>query len=59
MYNLDYKSLKFKYLINDIIIDIWSYRNFASMRNIKRKFNSMVKVLKFTYNNKEIYLVNL
>ena len=29
------------------------------MRNIKRKFNSMVKVLKFTYNNKEIYLVNL
>ena len=52
MYNLDYKNMKFKQLINDIIIDIWSYKNFASMGNIKWKFNSMVKLSEFTYNQK-------
>ena len=47
---LDYKSLQFKQLINDITIDIQSFGNFASIEHIRRKCNSMVDLSKFTYN---------
>ena len=34
---LDHKNLKFKYLIDNIIIDSLSFLNFASLENIIRK----------------------
>ena len=37
---LDYKNLKFKHLIDNIIINL--LENFASMEAIRRKFNLMV-----------------
>ena len=33
---LDYKNLQFKKLINDIVIDLGSSRNFANMENIRK-----------------------
>ena len=49
---LNYKFLKFKYLIDRIVIDLWYSRNFVSMENIRRKSNRMVNLLKFTSNKK-------
>ena len=49
---LNYKNLKFKYLIDDITIDIWFSRNFPSMEDIRRKYNQMVDLSKFTSNKK-------
>ena len=49
---LDYKNLKFKHLIDDIIIDLWSSRNIASMEDIRIKYNPMIDLLKFTSNKK-------
>ena len=49
---LDYKNLKFKQLIDDIGIDFLYSRNFASMKDIKRKCNLMVDLSKFTFNKK-------
>ena len=49
---LDYKKLKFKHLTDDITIDFWSSRNLASMKNIRRKYNTMVDLSKFTFNKK-------
>ena len=48
---LDQKNLKFKYLIDDIIIDFWSSWNFTSMEDIIR-CNPIVRFLKFTFNKK-------
>ena len=36
---LYYKNMKFKYLIDNKKIDFFSYENFASIKNIKRKYN--------------------
>ena len=33
---LDYKNLQFKKLINDIVIDLGSSRNFANIENIRK-----------------------
>ena len=41
---LNYKNLKFKYLIDDIAIDFLFYRNFASMEDIRRKYDPMVNL---------------
>ena len=49
---LDYKKLKFKHLVDDITIDFLSFGNFASMKNIKRKYIPMMDLLKFTFNKK-------
>ena len=49
---LYYKNLKLKYLIDNIAIDLWSSRNFATMEDVKRKYNQMVDLLKFTSNKK-------
>ena len=49
---LYYKNLKLKYLIDNIAIDLWSSRNFATMEDVKRKYNQMVGLLKFTSNKK-------
>lgn len=47
MHNLDYKYLKFKHLIYDIVIDFWKL---ISMNDISRKYNSMVNLAKFLSN---------
>ena len=39
-------------MINYIGIDFWSSRNFASMKDIRRKCNPMVDLSKFTSNKK-------
>ena len=44
--------MQFKYLINDIAIDIWSSENFTSMEDIKKKSNQTVDLSKFTFNKK-------
>ena len=42
MYNLDYKNLQFKQIIDGIVIDLWFPRNFASMNDIRRKCSLIV-----------------
>ena len=47
---LNYKNLKFKYLIDDIVIDLRFSRNFVNMQDIRRKCNLMMNLSKFTSN---------
>ena len=47
-----YKNLEFKHLDNDITINLWSSLNFASMKHIRRKCNSMLNFSKFISNKK-------
>ena len=51
---LDYKNLKFKHLIKDMTIDLWFSEKFANIKDIKKKCYSMMNLLKFTYNKKEL-----
>ena len=44
--------MKFKHLIDDIAIDLWSSGNFASIENIRRKCNTVVDLTKLTSNKK-------
>ena len=39
---LDYKNLKLKHFINNVVIDLWFYRNFASVEDIERKYNPIL-----------------
>ena len=39
-------------MTDDIIIDFWFSGNLASMKNIRRKYNTMVDLSKFTFNKK-------
>ena len=50
---LYYKNLKLKYLIDDIVIDLWPFWNFTSTGDIKRKWNPIIDLSKFT-SNKEM-----
>ena len=50
IYIFYYKSFKFKHVIDDIIIDLWSFWNFTSMENIIRTCNPIVRFSKFIYN---------
>ena len=45
-------KLKFKHLIENIAINLWSSENFASMEDIKRKCKPIVNLSKFTSNKK-------
>ena len=57
---LDYKNSKFKDLIDNIAIDLWSFWNFANMKNLRRKYNPMVNLSQFTSKKKKkIYWVEL
>ena len=47
-----YKNLQFKQLIDNIAIDFWSSKNFACMKDVKRKCNPMINLSKFTSNKK-------
>ena len=49
---LNYKNLQIKQFIKDIAINLLFFRNFASMKDIRRKCNSMVDLSKFTSNKK-------
>ena len=49
-----YKNLQFKQLIDNIAIDFWSSKNFACMKDVKRKCNQMINLSKFTSNKKNI-----
>ena len=49
---LDHKNLKSKHLIDDITIDLWFSWNFASILDIIRTCNPMIKFSKFTSNKK-------
>ena len=49
---LDYKNLKFKHLIDGITIDLWFSGNFASIKDIKKIYNQMEDLLKFTFRKK-------
>ena len=51
---LNYKNFKFKQLIGDITINLWSFEDFASIENIRRKCNSMMNLSKFISNKKDI-----
>ena len=48
MHNFILQILKCKHLINEKTIDIWFSKNFASMKDIKRKYNSIIDLSKFT-----------
>ena len=50
MHNFRLQNLKFKHLIENIVINLWSLENFASMEYTKRKCNSIVDLSKFTFN---------
>ena len=50
MYNLDYKNLQFKQIIDGVVIDLWSPINFASMNDIRRKCSLIVDSSKFISN---------
>ena len=47
---LDYKNLKFKYLIDDLVIDLCLSGKFSSMKDIIRECNPMEDLSKFTSN---------
>ena len=44
--------MQFKQLIDDIVIDLQSFGNFASIENIRRKCNPKVDFSKFISNKK-------
>ena len=43
-------NLKFKYFIDDITINLLFSSNFASMKNIIKKYNLMINLSKFISN---------
>ena len=49
---LNYKNLQFKKFIDDIVINLYFSWNFASMEDIKRRYNLIVDLSKFTSNKK-------
>ena len=42
--------MKFKYLTDDVGINFWSFKNFVSIEDIRRKCNIIVDLSKFTSN---------
>ena len=46
------QNLKFKFLIDDMVIDFWFSEYFASIEHVRRKYNLIVNLLKFTSNKK-------
>ena len=48
----NYKNLQLKQFIDDIAIVLYFSRNVTSMEDIRKKYNSMVDLSKFTPNKK-------
>ena len=46
--------MQFKQLIDNIVINFWSFGNFANIEDIKRKYNPLVDLSKFAFNKKKI-----
>ena len=46
--------MNFRYLIDDIIINLWFSWNFATINDIIRKYNLTMNLSKFTSNKKNI-----
>ena len=44
--------MKFKYLINEITINLYSFRNFLSIEDTRRMYNPKVDLSKFVFNKK-------
>ena len=51
---IDYKNLKFKHLIDDITINFLFLRSFASMDDMRSKYNLIMDLSKFRFNEKNI-----
>ena len=49
---LDYKNLKFKHLIDNVVINFRSFIIFASIKDIRRRCNLIVDLSKFISNKK-------
>ena len=47
---LDYKNLKFKYLIDDLVIDLCFFEKFSSMKDITTECNPMKNLSKLIFN---------
>ena len=54
MYNFRLQKLKILTFDYGIVINLWSFWNFANMENIRRKCNSKVDLSKFTSNKKYV-----
>ena len=52
MYKFTLQNSKFKPLIDDIVIDFWSYWNFARIKDVRIKCNLIVYLSKFIFNRK-------
>ena len=52
MHNIRLVNFEFKYLIDNITINLGSFRNFANMKDILTKCNPMMNLSKFTSNKK-------
>ena len=52
MHNFKLQILAIKQFIDDITIDLQFSRNFASIKDIRRKCNTMADLLGFTSNKK-------
>ena len=59
MRNLLIHNLKFKHFLNEVVINLKSFRNFANMKGVRRKCNLTVNFLKFKSNKKNIKQFNI
>ena len=50
MYNLTCENFNFAHFIYNIVIDFWSFENFANTENIERKCKLIMNLKKFTSN---------
>ena len=50
--------MKYKHLIDDIVIILWSSWEFVSIESIKRKFNSIVDFENFSFTHVDIPIFN-
>ena len=48
------KLEKFTYLIDDKVIDFWLSEKFSSMEGMRRKYNLIINLSKFIFNQKNI-----
>ena len=55
MHNFRLQKFKFKHVIDDIVIDFLCLKNFASMKDVRRKYNPMIDSSKFTYNEEILW----
>ena len=52
LYNLRLQKLEIFYLIDNIAIDFWTFGEFSSMLDIRKQWNPIVNLSKFTSNKK-------